>query len=261
MVEGGSLGRDLEPDDLREGDRRRRRLRRALPSSLARGRTSAVAIFDALAIEDIRGACDVLRPVYERTRRASTARVDRGPPDLAHDTTTTLDEARRLCARGRAAERDGQDPGDRRGPARDPGGARRGHQHQHHADLLARALRAGDGGVPRGPRAPRRRGRPIDDVASVASFFVSRVDTQVDGADRRDAGRAPGERRAAASTALQRQGGDRATRGSRTRASATCSRRRASRRWRRRARRVQRPLWARPARRTRRTRDMCTSRS
>ena len=56
-----------------------------------------------------------------------------------------------------------------------------GHQRQRHADLLPRPPRRGDRGVPDRARALRRRAaatrRPI---ASVASFFVSRVDTETD---------------------------------------------------------------------------------
>ena len=57
----------------------------------------------------------------------------------------------------------------------------RGDQHQHHAALLDRRLRAGRLRLHRRARERGRpRAQPIDRIASVASFFVSRVDTLVD---------------------------------------------------------------------------------
>ena len=56
-----------------------------------------------------------------------------------------------------------------------------GHQRQRHADLLARPPRRGDRGLPRRARALRRRAAATSStIASVASFFVSRVDTETD---------------------------------------------------------------------------------
>jgi transaldolase len=55
-------------------------------------------IYEALAFDDICGAADVLRPVYERTAGTDgyvSLEVD---PALANDTTTTIAEARRLFA-------------------------------------------------------------------------------------------------------------------------------------------------------------------
>ena len=67
---------------------------------------------------------------------------------------------------GRPAQPVHQDPGDRRGPAGDHPGARRGHQRQRHADLLPGALPRGDGRVPRRPGAGAgQRARPVDDRA------------------------------------------------------------------------------------------------
>ena len=61
-------------------------------------------------------------------------------PRLAHDTRRHASTRRAGCTASVArAQRDGQDPGDRRGPARDRAPHRRGHQHQRHADLLAGA--------------------------------------------------------------------------------------------------------------------------
>lgn len=53
-------------------------------------------LYEALAIEDIRAAADLLRPVYDATARADGYASLEVSPYLAHDTSATVDEARRL---------------------------------------------------------------------------------------------------------------------------------------------------------------------
>src|SRR5688572_25324518 len=60
--------------------------------------TDPKEIFLALAVQDIRGACDILRPVWDEEGENArdgwvSLEVD---PTLAHDTRATIDEARRL---------------------------------------------------------------------------------------------------------------------------------------------------------------------
>ena len=55
-------------------------------------------IYEALAIDDIRSAAGVLRPVYDRTNRADGYVSLEVSPKLAHDTAGTIAEARRLFA-------------------------------------------------------------------------------------------------------------------------------------------------------------------
>ena len=54
------------------------------------------AIYEALAVEDIRMAADILAPVYERTMGADGFVSLEVSPHLAADTDGTVDEARRL---------------------------------------------------------------------------------------------------------------------------------------------------------------------
>ena len=57
---------------------------------------------------------------------------------------------------------------------------RQGHLRQCHPDLLAGALRAGHRRLHRGIAQAAANGHDLKHIGSVASFFVSRVDTAVD---------------------------------------------------------------------------------
>ena len=65
---------------------------------LALAGNSATEIFESLAIEDIRDASDLLRPVYERTAGADGFASIEVSPHLANDTKGTVAEAQRLYA-------------------------------------------------------------------------------------------------------------------------------------------------------------------
>ena len=59
-------------------------------------RMEPIALYEALAIRDIRAAADLLRPVYDATARADGYASLEVSPHLAHDTSATVEEARRL---------------------------------------------------------------------------------------------------------------------------------------------------------------------
>ncbi len=65
-------------------------------SELAKRSDTAKDIFESLAIEDIRDAADLLRPVYDRTGGVDGYVSLEVGPELAHDTEETVAEARRL---------------------------------------------------------------------------------------------------------------------------------------------------------------------
>ena len=129
---------------------------------------------------DIRWGCDVLRPVYDITDGVDGRVSIEVDPRLAQDTAKTDRRGQGAVVAGGPAQHVHQDPGDRRGPPRDHRDPRRGHQRQRHADLLAGALRRGHRRLHGRPGAGRGGGPDISTIASVASFFVSRVDTEVD---------------------------------------------------------------------------------
>jgi transaldolase len=67
-----------------------------LAALLPRRDLDAKAIYEELAIHDIQAAADLLRPVYERTKRADGYVSLEVSPDVARDPDATRAEARRL---------------------------------------------------------------------------------------------------------------------------------------------------------------------
>ena len=168
MLETGQLARLMEEDAvvgvtsnptifqkaLSEGDWYDAQLRAAAAEIDDR-----VELFFALAQEDIRDACDLLAPVWERTSGVDgyvSLEVD---PTLAYDRDATFAQAMRFHGDVEQEEPLREDPRDRAGARRDRGLHRRGALDQRHADLLAAALRGGRRGVPARARAAGRRGR------------------------------------------------------------------------------------------------------
>ena len=137
-------------------------------------------IFDLLAVDDVRTAADLFRPVYDASQAADGFVSLEVSPTLARDTAGTIGEARRLWA---AVDRPNvmiKVPGTREGwPAIErllTDGINVNitllfslEHYRQVAEAFVRAL-----------EARRKAGQAIDRVASVASFFVSRVDTEVD---------------------------------------------------------------------------------
>ena len=137
-------------------------------------------IFDALTIEDIRLCCDVFAPIYDRTAAFDGYSSLEVSPEIAYNTKATTADAMRLFA---ALERPNamiKIPGT-------PDGL------QPIEDCLADGVNINitllfgvdnyEQVALRYLRALERRvqaGLPIDRISSVASFFVSRVDSAVD---------------------------------------------------------------------------------
>src|SRR5918994_2018421 len=87
MLTTGGLATMIEYDEI---------LQRALREN---PKLSSRELFFALAVEDIRDAADILRPVYEATDGVDGMVSLEVSPDLAHDTEGTIREARDLHAR------------------------------------------------------------------------------------------------------------------------------------------------------------------
>jgi transaldolase len=67
-----------------------------LQALLSKGQLDDMAIYENLAIADIQGACDVFRPVYDKTNKLDGYVSLEVPPGLAMETQKTVDEAKRL---------------------------------------------------------------------------------------------------------------------------------------------------------------------
>ena len=148
---------DVEPDHLREGDRRRPVTTRTRCASWSADGRSTIEIYEQLAIEDIRGACDLMLPLLQESGGVDGRISLEVLPELATATEQDGGGGPAPGRGGRPAQRDDQGPGDARRHPGDPGADRPRHQRQRHADLLAAAVRGGRRGVPGRPRGPRRR--------------------------------------------------------------------------------------------------------
>jgi transaldolase/glucose-6-phosphate isomerase len=137
-------------------------------------------VFETLAIVDIQMAADVLRPLYDSTEGRDGFVSFEVEPRLARDTAGTIEAARRLWGLLDRPNVLIKIPGTPEGlPAIE----------QAIADginvnvTLLFAVEAYAGVVAAYQRGIERRveaGGPVDRIASVASFFVSRVDSAVD---------------------------------------------------------------------------------
>jgi transaldolase len=148
--------------------------------TLSRRGLTVPEIYEGLVVEDIRMTCDLLRPVYDRRDGGDGFVSLEVSPHLAHDSAGTLMEARRLWSRVDRPNLFIKVPGTWEG-------------------LAAIRQLAAEGinvnvtllfGLPRyravaeayldGLAERASRGLPLERVASVASFFLSRIDVLVD---------------------------------------------------------------------------------
>lgn len=138
------------------------------------------AIFDALARADIAAAADLFRPVYDRTKGRDGYVSIEVNPHLANDTAGTVAEARRLFAALARPNIMIKIPGT---PAGIPAIATAiGEGINVNVTLIfgVEAYREIMRAYVQGLETLARSGGDVSRVASVASFFVSRVDTVVD---------------------------------------------------------------------------------
>lgn len=147
---------------------------------LAAAGASAAEMFEAVAVGDVQRACDIFRPVYEAAAGQDGLVSLEVAPALARDTAGTIEEAERLW---RSVDRPNlmiKIPGTLEGlPAIEECLARGINinvtllfavpRYEQVIDAFCKALERRIADV-----------QPIDGIASVASFFVSRMDSKVD---------------------------------------------------------------------------------
>jgi len=152
----------------------------ALAKALKQGDRPVTALFETLAVEDIRNAADVLRPIYDSLKGADGYVSLEVSPYLANDTTGTIAEAERLW---REVDRPNLMI---KVPATPEGLPAIRHLTAEGISvnitlLFSQAVyREVAEAYLSGLEAFAGKGGDPSRVASVASFFVSRIDTAVD---------------------------------------------------------------------------------
>ena len=189
LIASGELRRLIEEDGLRGMTSNPSIFEKAIAEShdydediraMALEGKGAEAIYEALSQRDVQSAADEFRPLYDRTDGKDGYVSLEVNPHLAHDTTGTIEEARRLWAALNRPNVFIKVPATADGlPAIQ--------------QLISEGISVNVTllfGLPRyrqvaeayiaGIEARAAQGKPVKHVASVASFFVSRIDALVD---------------------------------------------------------------------------------
>jgi transaldolase len=147
---------------------------------LVRAGKSVSEIYDSLVLGDIRAAATILRPIYDQTHARDGYVSIEEPPDMAYDTQKAIEEAHRLFTYLNLPNIMIKIPGTPEGiPAFQQAiseGINVNVTLVFSLDNYRKVAQAYIAGL----EARAAAGKPIDTMASVASFFVSRVDTTVD---------------------------------------------------------------------------------
>lgn len=189
MIRSGELRRRVEDEGLRGVTSNPAIFHKAISAghayddeieTLAKQGATVPDIYEQLVVSDIRDACDILRPVYDTSDGADGFVSLEVSPRLIHDTAGSIEEGRRLWA---AVDRPNlmiKIPGT---PAGVPAIEELLYDGVNVNVTLLFDVPAYDEVARAHLRALRRRhddGRSVTDVASVASFFLSRIDVLVD---------------------------------------------------------------------------------
>jgi transaldolase len=141
---------------------------------------SVQEIYESLIFDDIRNACDILKPVYESSNGLDGYVSIEVPPTIAHDTEMTIQEARRYFQTIDRPNVMIKIPGTSKGlPAFET-------VISEGINVNVTLLFSVDSYVEtawsyiRGLEKRAERGEDISKIASVASFFLSRIDSQID---------------------------------------------------------------------------------
>jgi transaldolase/glucose-6-phosphate isomerase len=154
--------------------------------SLAQQGASVEEIYEALALKDIAMAADLFRPVHEETAGLDGYVSLEVSPELAHDTEGTISEARRFFEKLQRPNVMIKVPATEEGlPAITALIASGVHVNvtllfsvDVYRDVAEAYLKGLEKLMAQGPSVAG--GQKVERIASVASFFVSRVDTAVD---------------------------------------------------------------------------------
>jgi transaldolase len=189
LVASGELARLITADGLRgmtsnptifDQAVSRSRLYDADIRRLADGGRSSNEIFEALAVADVRAACDAFLPLYQRSEASDGLVSLEVAPTLAHHADATVLEAERLWNAVGRPNAMIKIPGTRAGLSAITSTIAAGINVNvtllFSVERYAEVIEAFLAGLER----RLQRGLPLASIASVASFFVSRVDGKVD---------------------------------------------------------------------------------
>ncbi len=189
LVENGELAALIEADEVRGITSNPSIFKQAIADSdlyqasmrpMAHAGWSAEKIFETLAIVDIKGATDQFLPLYEGTGGRDGFVSIEVNPEFAANTEQTLDEARRLWETINRPNLMIKIPATPEGIPAVEQSIYEGininvtliFSLERYADVMEAYIK--------GLERRAEEGKPLDRSASVASFFVSRVDTAVD---------------------------------------------------------------------------------
>ncbi|MDT5269171.1 MAG: transaldolase / glucose-6-phosphate isomerase, partial [Acidobacteriota bacterium] len=189
MLTTGDLRKKIEEDDLRGVTSNPTIFEKAITGStdydeqlgkLVQAGKSVSEIYEDLVVDDISNAADTLKPVYDKTDGLDGYISLEVSPKLAYDTQGTIDEASRLFERVGRRNVMIKIPAAQEGLPAIEESIYRGininitmifslENYEQVAEAFIKGLER---------RAAE--GKNVDHIASVASFFVSRVDTAID---------------------------------------------------------------------------------
>ena len=189
LIETNELQRLIDEDGITGGTSNPSIFEKALTGTdfyqadlarLREQRADIATAIDDLTIRDIQLSCDVLRPIYDRTKGADGHASLEVAPDLAYETQGTIENARRLFKELDRPNAMIKIPGTKEGLPAVEQCLGEGinvnitllfglENYEQVAWTYVSALEK---------RAEA--GEPIDRIASVASFFISRVDSLTD---------------------------------------------------------------------------------
>ncbi len=189
LIASGELRRLIDEDGLRGMTSNPAIFERAIAGSadydqdiqtLAHEGKSGQAIYEAISVRDVQGAADEFRDLYDKVDGKDGNVSLEVNPHLAHDTTGTIDEARRLWATLNRPNVFIKVPATSEGlPAIQQ---LIGEGISVNVTLLfglSRYRQVTEAYIA-GIEARLAQGKPVSHVASVASFFLSRIDALVD---------------------------------------------------------------------------------
>jgi len=140
----------------------------------------AAEIIQALMVKDIQMACDVLRPVYDRTKGGDGFVSIEVTPNKARDTEATIEEVRELWAKVNRPNLMVKIPATREGLPAIEQAISEGTNINVTLIFSVERYREVANAYIKGLERRLKEGKPVNGVGSVASVFVSRIDTLVD---------------------------------------------------------------------------------